>query len=421
MSNIRVKNLTETNKRIRLTALDSAMSNIDDSVGAIAKVGREVLLCLAPKVDEEQPSVTLPLLTISKATSADLADLLSVGLGPSEEHGWSWYDSKMSDNSSPPVDYFNIAQGDVVVNDNSQEIVIHSYLPSGPRYGNEPRQNPWSRNQAAKWNYREELLPLLVSIAEKADPETIILSTNIPPYEPEEGEEEEFDPYSRVDIRAKEFLDPNAGELNWLRSEEFEKLVYLANGDSLEFTIYDADGITSLGEYTVSVKQTCSLHYPEFDTVAVAPITVPGYVGTATGTFGFTHLETATNFSDLDDFFARQSAGDQDLPLDDDFAASGLLKFTNGVNTVVGSVTNFVSSGKANTRGLNVTLHRDGSLNLDIKQPGEYYMTMMIHAATPLSINDINPIPGLTPKVDYHRNETLDMYAMYVTYHFKAS
>ncbi len=35
------------NKRIRLTALDSAMANIDDSVGAVAKVGRDILLCLA--------------------------------------------------------------------------------------------------------------------------------------------------------------------------------------------------------------------------------------------------------------------------------------------------------------------------------------------------------------------------------------
>lgn len=51
MSNIKVKNLTDTNKRIRLTALDSAMSNIDDSVGAIAKDGRDVLICLAPTTD----------------------------------------------------------------------------------------------------------------------------------------------------------------------------------------------------------------------------------------------------------------------------------------------------------------------------------------------------------------------------------
>ena len=48
----KIANLTDTNKRIRLTALDSAMSNIDDSVGAIAKDGKDVLMCLAPMVDE---------------------------------------------------------------------------------------------------------------------------------------------------------------------------------------------------------------------------------------------------------------------------------------------------------------------------------------------------------------------------------
>lgn len=45
----KIANLTDTNKRIRLIALDSAMSNIDDSVGAIAKDGRDVLMCLAPQ------------------------------------------------------------------------------------------------------------------------------------------------------------------------------------------------------------------------------------------------------------------------------------------------------------------------------------------------------------------------------------
>lgn len=57
MSNIQIKNLTDTNKRIRLTALDSAMSNIDDSVGAIAKDGKDVLICLSPMV-EEQPTIS---------------------------------------------------------------------------------------------------------------------------------------------------------------------------------------------------------------------------------------------------------------------------------------------------------------------------------------------------------------------------
>ena len=53
---MKIQNTTQSSKRIRLTALDSAMSNIDDSVGAVAKVGRDILLCLAPKGAEEQPS-----------------------------------------------------------------------------------------------------------------------------------------------------------------------------------------------------------------------------------------------------------------------------------------------------------------------------------------------------------------------------
>ena len=53
---MKIQNTTQSSKRIRLTALDSAMSNIDDSVGAIAKDGRDILLCLAPKGAEEQPS-----------------------------------------------------------------------------------------------------------------------------------------------------------------------------------------------------------------------------------------------------------------------------------------------------------------------------------------------------------------------------
>lgn len=44
---MKIQNTTQSSKRIRLTALDSAMSNIDDSVGAISKVGREILLCLS--------------------------------------------------------------------------------------------------------------------------------------------------------------------------------------------------------------------------------------------------------------------------------------------------------------------------------------------------------------------------------------
>lgn len=44
---MKIQNTSQSSKRIRLTALDSAMSNIDDSTGAVAKVGREVLLCLS--------------------------------------------------------------------------------------------------------------------------------------------------------------------------------------------------------------------------------------------------------------------------------------------------------------------------------------------------------------------------------------
>ncbi len=44
---MKIQNTTQSSKRIRLTALDSAMSNIDDSTGAVAKVGREILLCLS--------------------------------------------------------------------------------------------------------------------------------------------------------------------------------------------------------------------------------------------------------------------------------------------------------------------------------------------------------------------------------------
>lgn len=52
---LKITNRGTGNKRIRLTALDTAMSNIDDSVGAIAKDGKDVLLCLSP-TGEGQPS-----------------------------------------------------------------------------------------------------------------------------------------------------------------------------------------------------------------------------------------------------------------------------------------------------------------------------------------------------------------------------
>ncbi len=58
---LKITNRSTGNKRIRLTALDSAMSNIDDSVGAVAKVGREVLLCLSPTpVDGEDDGGIIP-------------------------------------------------------------------------------------------------------------------------------------------------------------------------------------------------------------------------------------------------------------------------------------------------------------------------------------------------------------------------
>lgn len=47
MSKIQIKNVADTNKRIRLTPLDSAVSNIGDSTGAITKDGRDVLICLS--------------------------------------------------------------------------------------------------------------------------------------------------------------------------------------------------------------------------------------------------------------------------------------------------------------------------------------------------------------------------------------
>lgn len=46
----KITNLTDANKRIRLTALDSAMSNIDDSVGAIVVDGSGLSFCLSPKI-----------------------------------------------------------------------------------------------------------------------------------------------------------------------------------------------------------------------------------------------------------------------------------------------------------------------------------------------------------------------------------
>ena len=44
----KIQNISDSNKRIRLIAVDSAVANIDDSGGAVAKDGNNVLLCLAP-------------------------------------------------------------------------------------------------------------------------------------------------------------------------------------------------------------------------------------------------------------------------------------------------------------------------------------------------------------------------------------
>ena len=52
---LKITNRDAGNKRIRLTALDSAMSNIDDSTGAVAKVGRDVLLCLSKAAPIQGP------------------------------------------------------------------------------------------------------------------------------------------------------------------------------------------------------------------------------------------------------------------------------------------------------------------------------------------------------------------------------
>ena len=54
----KIANLTDTNKRIRLIALDSANSNTEDSVGAIAKDAKDVLICLSPMAEEQPSDIT---------------------------------------------------------------------------------------------------------------------------------------------------------------------------------------------------------------------------------------------------------------------------------------------------------------------------------------------------------------------------
>lgn len=76
---LKITNRSTGNKRIRLTALDSAMSNIDDSVGAVAKVGREVLLCLAPTIDDgEDHPLPIPQPFPTSFFFPDIHDVLEV-------------------------------------------------------------------------------------------------------------------------------------------------------------------------------------------------------------------------------------------------------------------------------------------------------------------------------------------------------
>lgn len=76
---LKITNRSTGNKRIRLTALDSALSNIDDSVGAVAKVGRDVLLCLAPsKGDGENDGGGFPQPLLTSYFLPDIHDVLEV-------------------------------------------------------------------------------------------------------------------------------------------------------------------------------------------------------------------------------------------------------------------------------------------------------------------------------------------------------
>lgn len=76
---LKITNRSTGNKRIRLTALDSALSNIDDSVGAVAKVGRDVLLCLAPSNgDGEGDGGSFPQPLLTSYLLPDIHDVLEV-------------------------------------------------------------------------------------------------------------------------------------------------------------------------------------------------------------------------------------------------------------------------------------------------------------------------------------------------------
>ena len=92
----KIANLTDTNKRIRLTALDSAMANIDDSVGAIAKDGRDVLLCLAPRPvfsDVYLTTLSSPMVEPDTTKAPTIADfeLFKSGAEFIRQEGDNWY------------------------------------------------------------------------------------------------------------------------------------------------------------------------------------------------------------------------------------------------------------------------------------------------------------------------------------------
>ena len=93
---MKIQNTTQSSKRIRLTALDSAMSNIDDSVGAVAKVGREVLLCLSPQSifsDVYLTTLSSPMVDPNATKAPTMADfeLFKSGAEFIRQEGDNWY------------------------------------------------------------------------------------------------------------------------------------------------------------------------------------------------------------------------------------------------------------------------------------------------------------------------------------------
>lgn len=53
----KIQNISDSNKRIRLIPTDGAVANIDDSGGAVAKDGNNVLLCLAPDKSSDPSNI----------------------------------------------------------------------------------------------------------------------------------------------------------------------------------------------------------------------------------------------------------------------------------------------------------------------------------------------------------------------------